>query len=233
MEVFNFMKKGFITGLVAGAMAIMMMQSVLAAPAPNFTGWESSTGAPRYYLNGAVLGNVWVKYGPNFYFLNSDGYTVPSFVINQDGIRYSAVTAYYDTDDCGKVKSVSTIYPDQYKEAKAIYNVGDDYAAFKQRYAGFVAAYGSNEAAIYQAYLNTYENKLPGTKYLGAYQSYLESTYNAHRYNHHYENMWDKSTHKAYCECGAWEIQNCDRVDTSNGGPYKCSKCGQEFLFGE
>lgn len=220
------MKRIFKILIITSIITIFNLSAVFAAaPTPNFTGWVSQAGNPTYYMNGNQVKNSWVKQGNTYYFLNADGNVVPNFIVNQDGIRYSGITAYLDTNNGGKLETVVPATPDTYKPVRDIYGVTSDYEAFKKRYSGYAEVYGNTDTS-YQAYLNSYNGQAPGTKYLDAYMNYLTDTYNAHRYDHHYENM-QNGTHKAYCECGAWTIYNCiHNIEHGVGGPYECWACG-------
>ena len=210
--------------IITFIIALFNVSAVFAAVAPGFTGWYNAAGAPTYYMNGNQIKNSWVKYGNTYYYLNETGNVVPNFIVNQDGIRYSGVTAYLDTNNGGKLETVVPGPVDTYKAVREVYGVTSDYEAFKKRYSGFAEVYGMTDTS-YQAYLASYGGATPGTKYLDAYMNYLSDAYNAHRYDHHYEIMGN-GTHKAYCECGAWQIQNC-RGEVSKVGEvrYKCRLC--------
>lgn len=226
------MKKRIICAIVA-AITLFSQVSVLAAVPAGFTGWDHSVGTPRYYLGGVLTVNNWVKLGNTFYYMNESGVATPNFVVNEDGLATSSITAYVDSNTASVVTNVPKAPSSEYAAVKEIIGVSTDYEAYKKRFPQVVAAYGSNEAKIYEAYVNSYEGAPLGNKYMDMYYSYLYSIYNAHRYDHHYENMYN-GTHKAYCECGAWEIQNCNRdIEKKPGGPYLCNACYAEFDYGK
>lgn len=216
------MKKGIRVLVITLILTMLNICTVLAVT-PGFTGWVSEQGSPRYYLNGNKVTNSWVKQGVTYYYLNENGVVVPNFIVNEDGVSVSAVRTYLDSNNGGKIGTIIPATPDTYKPVRDIYGVTTDYEAFKKRYSGYAEAFGMNTS--YEAYLASYNGQKPGTKYLDAYMAYLNDTYNAHRYDHHYEYM-QNDTHKAYCECGAWQIQNCHRtIELGVGGPYKCPLC--------
>jgi len=221
----NFIKKILTVGICVGLMTGITSASYAAPVAPGFTGWEYSTGAPLYYLGGVKAVNTWAKFGNVIYYLGADGYMVPQYAVTEEGLKNLGGGSYIDTNNGGALCNVTSQAAEQYKAVREIYNVTNDYEAFKRRYPGYVTAYAGNEQAIYNAYLASYNGATPGNKYIGEYDKYLNTIYNAHIYNHHYDSYYN-GTHKAYCECGAWIMENCDRVDTSVGGPYRCSKCG-------
>lgn len=219
--------------ILAVLLAVFTVFSVVPAVAAPGTGWDSSTGTPMYYLNGNLVTNCWVKYGNTFYYMNAAGNVVPGFAVNQDGLAYSGITSYFDTNTCQLVTGVVQAEPDTYKAVREICGVQDDYDAFKKRNPDIVARYGADAAGLYAAYVASYNGAPVGHKYQQLYLDYLESIYNAHIYEHHYENMYN-GTHKAYCECGAWVIQNCNRdIETAPGGPYLCNACHASYNYGE
>lgn len=219
------MKRKMVITVISLMMGLFMTAPVFAAATvPGFTGWVSEAGTPVYYLNGTRVTDSWVRQGNTYYYMNADGIAVPGFVVNQDGVGASGITVYINTNNGGKTENVTPFVPDTYKPVRDIYSVTTDYDAFVKRYSGYAQAYGVNDLT-YQAYIASYNGQTPGTKYLDAYLSYLNDTFTNHLYNHHYEYM-QNDTHKAYCECGAWEIQNCRRdVALGIGGPYQCPKC--------
>lgn len=195
------------------------------AVTPGFTGWTSEQGSPRYYLNGNKVTNTWVKQGVTYYYLNEYGVVVPNFIVNEDGVRVSAVRNYLDSNRGGVPGVIVPLQPDTYKPVRDIYGVTTDYEAFKLRYNGYAEVFGQTDTS-YAAYLASYGGAKPGTRYLDAYLAYLTDIYTNHSYRHHYEYMGN-DTHKAFCEDGAWEIQNCHRtIALGNGGPYQCEVCG-------
>lgn len=218
------MRKAFRKIFALTLVLTMINVSAVFAAAPGFTGWTVEASAPAYFLNGVQVKSSWVKQGNTYYYLNESGNVVPNFIVNQDGVRASGITTYIDTNNGGKTESVVPLVPDTYKPVRDIYGVTDDYEAFVKRFSGYAEVYGMTDTT-YQAYLASYNGQTPGTKYLDSYLTYLNDAYTAHRYNHHYENMFN-GTHKAYCECGAWEYQNCHRtIALGNGGPYQCPYC--------
>ena len=234
LSVNNFKEEGkvkkFVLGIICGMLALFMCVPAMAA---TVNGWDSSSGSPVYYQNGVKLSNTWVKWGNTFYYLNENGNIVPNFVVNQDGLAYSGIQTYIDTNTSLQVTNVAQAEPQAYKAVREICGVTDDYDAFKKRNPQIVAQYAADPQGLYQAYVASYEGQPVANKYMDLYVTYLESIYNAHRYDYRYDNMWD-GTHKAYCECGAWVIQNCNRdIELAPGGPYMCNACHAKFHYNE
>lgn len=219
--------------VLAVVLSLVTLFTTVPAMASPVNGWENLGGAPVYYQNGAMVTNCWVKYGNTFYFMDASGHITPNYVFNQDGLAYSGITAYIDTNTAQLVTGVVQAEPDDYKAVREICGVQDDFDAFKKRNPDIVRAYGADVKGLYAAYVASYNGMPVGHKYQELYLDYLKSIYNAHIYEHHYENMYN-GTHKAYCECGAWQIQNCNRdIETAPGGPYLCNACHASYNYGE
>lgn len=73
--------KKIIVLMMVTAFVLAMTVPAAAAPA-GFTGWSIDAGAPRYYENGVLKTNAWVKYGNFYYYVGADGYTVANRVLS-------------------------------------------------------------------------------------------------------------------------------------------------------
>lgn len=218
------MKKIAVLALV-GIMSIMSVFTTAAAP---LSGWEISTGAPRYYLNGEPVKNNWIKYGNQYYYLNADGYTVPNFVVNQDALMASTIDTYVDVLNGGAIVKLDKPAYNPYAAVKNYFNVANDFDAFKKLHPEVVMNFGTNASGLYDYYLSTYHGTTPTTVYLDALKRCVTDNSNPHNYTYSFQYMGNE-THRAYCSCGAWIEGACDHKKTASDGDEKCSVCGHHF----
>lgn len=220
--------KRIVTAVTAALMVVVMGFSTAAATAADYTGWDMNTGALRYMLNGTPVKDAWVKHGKMFYYVGSEGYTVPNFVVNEDGLKASVIQSYYDANKGGTLEQVQRDPYIPYEAVKKYYNVADDYEAFKKLHPEVVALYAGDNVNLYQYYLSTYHGTTPTTVYLDALQRCVTDTYSSHNYTYIYEYIGN-DTHKAFCSCGAWVEETCTKKDKHHNGDEKCPFCGHHF----
>ena len=88
--------KRIVRFLAATAMTMVFALPVFAAPA-GYTGWSIDGGSPRFFVNGDMVTNSWVKYGNTFYYMGANGYTVPDTVISSTIVGVAPIN-YVDGD---------------------------------------------------------------------------------------------------------------------------------------
>lgn len=231
------MKKIKVMALCA-AMAVMMAMPVKAAlpemitVPKNYTGWNTEGTQAVYYMNGAKAANVWVLNGRTLYYLGADGYMVPNAVFDVDAAASAGITNYINTNNANLQYAAPMLQSEEkYSAVKMYYKVNDDFDAFKVLYPEKVAAFGTDAAGLYNNYISSYMGKTPDDAYMRALDGFLNSYYyNVHDYTFHYETNED-GTHKAYCGCGQYIIEECDKKEEASmrRNTHRCSKCGQHF----
>ena len=77
-------------------MLVMTATPVMAANVGNYTGW-SIDGSPRYYENGKVVTDHWIRFGNTCYYMGADGYPIPDRVLSDDMLKQFSVD-YIDTN---------------------------------------------------------------------------------------------------------------------------------------
>ncbi len=82
--------------LAVAVMTLVFALPASAAPA-NYTGWSIDGGAPRFFVNGNMVTNSWVKYGNTFYYMGANGYNVPDTVISAAVVKQAPLN-YIDGD---------------------------------------------------------------------------------------------------------------------------------------
>ena len=151
------MKRGFKVLAAALAVGMFCAAPATAAVAPGFSGWSIDGGAPRYYENGILKTDSWVKYGNTFYYVGSDGYVVNNRVISADILSNVPSLNYTDTNVNPVVKqgqgAIAT-YPQTAAalQAQAAAQLSAGAAASqKAAQAQAAAAQAANMAALIQA----------------------------------------------------------------------------------
>ena len=82
------MKKRFlITAAILAAVTALGVAPTVANEVGPYTGWSIDGGSPRYYINGNVATNCWVKYGQFYYKVDDKGYTIPDNVLSEDVVK--------------------------------------------------------------------------------------------------------------------------------------------------
>ncbi len=98
------MKRSWKIAAAAVAAAALCAAPAGAAVTAGYSGWSIDGGAPRYYENGALKTNSWVKYGNTFYYVGADGYVVQNRVISADILSNVPTLNYTDTNSTPVVK---------------------------------------------------------------------------------------------------------------------------------
>lgn len=226
-------KNKIITAILAAAALTAVMGVTAMAQAPDYTGWSIEGGAPVFYQAGAKVANAWVKYGNVCYYVGADGYIVSNRVLSMTGVAEANV-AYIDGNQT----------PVQYEQAaptpaaaaapavsapvNSISAVNDDFEAFKLLHPEYVAQYANDPAGLVGLYRATY-NGGAGQYYLDSIKRYEYGIYNTHHYTFNFSSNGD-GTHNAYCACGEYIVETCDRSGhSSRDKEDECSRCGQHF----
>lgn len=223
---------------VCAAMAVMMAVPVKAAlpemitVPKNYTGWNTEGEKAAYYMNGVKAVNVWVLNGRTLYFLGADGYAATGAIMDVDAAASAGITNYINTNAANLQYAAPMLQTaDKYSSVKMYYKVNDDFDAFKVLYPEKVAAFGADAAGLYNNYISSYMGRVPDDAYMKALDGFLNSYYyNVHHYDNSYEVLGD-GTHKAYCGCGQYIIEPCDKKSEppSKKYSYRCTKCGQHY----
>lgn len=221
----------FLLAACIGAAALCISVPVFAsAPTPNFTGWYLEGSTPIYYSNGNKVADVWVKYGNVVYYIGSDGLIVPDRVVSVDSLNEYNIS-YIDGNAVSVQSPVTTpaiTSADVTASIQNVFQITDDYQAFKALHPEYVAAYGNDSVALKNLYLSTYGGITPGRYYLDAISRYGYGLYNTHHYTFRYANNGD-GTHNAYCACGEYIVETCDSARHFNDDCIGCSRCEQHF----
>ncbi len=90
-------RKILITTAILAAVTALGVAPVVANNVGPYTGWSIDGGAPRYYVNGNVVTNCWVKYGQFYYKVDDKGYTIPDNVLSEDVVKVMPV-AFVDSN---------------------------------------------------------------------------------------------------------------------------------------
>lgn len=215
---------------IAAATLCVSFTAFAAAPTPNFTGWYLEGSTPIYYSNGSKVADVWVKYGNVVYYIGSDGLIVPDRVISVDSLSLYNI-AYIDGDAVnvqGPATTPAVTTTDVTASLQNVFQITDDYQAFKALHPEYVAAYGNDTPALKNLYLSTYGGAAAGSYYLDAISRYGYGLYNTHHFTFRYESNGDGS-HKAYCACGEYVVETCDNGRHFNDDCIGCSRCEQHF----
>lgn len=219
---------------VLAAMTLTFTVGVTAmAQEAGYTGWSIEGGAPVFYQAGSKVTNVWVKYGDVCYYVGADGYIVNNRVLSMTGVAEANVT-YIDGNQT-KVQYEQAVQAPVVAAAPAvtapvtdISAVNDDFEAFKLLHPEYVAQYANNPAGLMGLYKATY-NGGSGQYYLDSIKRYEYGLYNTHHYTFNFSSNGD-GTHNAYCACGEYIVETCDRSGHSaKDKEDECSRCGQHF----
>lgn len=216
--------KKIVAALLCAALTFTSATAVFAAG--NYTGWSIEGGSPRYYQNGVMLTNSWIKYGGVGHYVGADGYIVANRVVSLENLA----PGYVDTDSASvtyEAAAAAAVPTASVQTIPALTAVQNDFDAFKVMHPDVVAQYAGNDAGLVGYYLSTY-NGAAGSYYLDALARYGYGIYNTHHYTFGYEQMHD-GTHKAYCACGEWIIETCVADKHASNGDYKCSRCGHHY----
>lgn len=221
------------TAVLAAIASVVLLIPTMAAEA-NFTGWSIEGGAPVFYQTGVKVTNQWVKYGDNYYFAGADGFLVPNRVLSALGVAETGIS-YIDTNATPVQYEQTTAAATAYTAAtnapvNSISAVNDDFEAFKLLHPEYVTLYANDPAGLVGAYKATYGGGT-GSYYLDAIRRYEYGIYNTHHYTFSYSSNGD-GTHKAYCACGEYIIEDCNRdgvANTDEKKPHQCTACGFHF----
>lgn len=225
------MLRKVLTALAIGILTLTTALPVLAADMTGYTGWDYQMGHPRYYVNGNVATNCWIKYDNAFHYLGADGHIVPEMVMDANAAPAVIGNNYID-GSVNDLKYQIPIMQDKtdYSAAKYYYGVSNDFEAFQVLYPEHVITFAGNEQGLMDYYLSTYHCGSTQDQYLKALDGFMYSFYNTHNYGVKYEPT-GTGYHKAYCGCGAYIVEQCNRDGDSGDGHEKCTVCGWHFTW--
>jgi hypothetical protein len=90
-------KKILVAAAILAAVTTLGVAPAIADNLAPYTGWSIDGGSPRYYVNGNLVTNCWVKYGSFYYLVDDKGYTIPDRVLSEDVVKVMPV-AFVDSN---------------------------------------------------------------------------------------------------------------------------------------
>lgn len=220
------MKKLIITYISAMLLSILFAFPVLA---DNYTGWSLEQDKVVYYIDGIKQTNVWILKGETLHYIGADG-----LLDNTQAADISAAPALGITNYIVDKKDVKYDVPlkqdagDIFSAAKYAFNVKDDFEAFVYLYPQYKVTLSPD--ALYDYYLSSYHNGDTPNKYLQALDGYVNTYTNMCTYGYSYSPNHD-GTHKNYCACGKYIIENCTCHNWEPKKNFTCKYCHTYFNY--